>query len=89
MTSKKSMQPYKTGSRRRTTMKIKVNRVELKEALERVRPGLASKDIIDQATSFAFLKDRVVTYNDEISISHPVKGLASLVLSRQKPCTNS
>ena len=70
-------------------MKIKVNRVELKEALERVRPGLASKDIIDQATSFAFLKDRVVTYNDEISISHPVKGLASLVLSRQKPCTNS
>ncbi len=40
-----------------------------------VKPGLANKEIIEQATSFAFINDRVVTYNDEISISHPVEGL--------------
>ena len=56
-----------------TTMKI--NKTELLTALERVKPGLANRDLIEQATSFAFLGDRVVTYNDEISISHPVKDL--------------
>ena len=44
-------------------------------ALEIVKPGLATKEIIEQSTSFAFMGDRVVTYNDEISISHPVEGL--------------
>jgi DNA polymerase III sliding clamp (beta) subunit (PCNA family) len=47
----------------------------LLKALETVRPGLASKEMIEQSTSFAFMSDRVVTYNDEISISHPVEGL--------------
>jgi hypothetical protein len=42
---------------------------ELLSVLERVRPGLSNKDMIEQATSFAFMKDRVVTFNDEISIS--------------------
>lgn len=54
---------------------MKVNRAELQAALERVKPGLANRDLIEQATSFAFLGDRVTTYNDEISISHPVKEL--------------
>ena len=54
---------------------MKINKVELLKALEKVKPGLASKDLIEQATSFAFIEDRVVTYNDEISISHPVEGL--------------
>jgi DNA polymerase III sliding clamp (beta) subunit (PCNA family) len=54
---------------------MKINKSELQAALEKVKPGLASKEIIEQATSFAFMGDRVVTYNDEISISHPVKGL--------------
>lgn len=54
---------------------MKVNRVELLDALEKVKPGLASKETIEQSTSFAFIGDKVVTYNDEISISHPVKGL--------------
>lgn len=45
------------------------------EALEIVKPGLANKEIIEQTTSFAFIKGRVVTYNDSISISHPIKGL--------------
>jgi len=54
---------------------MKVNKAELQKALEKVKPGLAQKELIEQATSFTFLGDRVVTYNDEISISHPVEGL--------------
>ena len=54
---------------------MKINKNDLQVALERVRPGLATRELIDQATSFAFFGDRVVTYNDEISISHPVKKL--------------
>lgn len=52
-----------------------INKASLQEALEIVKPGLASKEMIEQATSFAFINGRVVTYNDEISISHPVEGL--------------
>lgn len=54
---------------------MKVNKNDFKKALENVKPGLASKEVIEQTTSFAFMGDRVVTYNDEISISHPVEGL--------------
>ncbi len=54
---------------------MKINKGELQKALEKVKPGLANKELIEQSTSFAFIKDRVVTYNDEISISHPVKDL--------------
>ncbi len=54
---------------------MKINREELMSALRVVRPGLASKEMIEQSTSFAFMGERVVTYNDEISISHPVKDL--------------
>lgn len=57
-------------------LKMKLNKDELKSALEVVKPGLASKEIIEQSTSFAFMDGRVVTYNDEISISHPVEGLS-------------
>jgi len=45
---------------------------ELLKALEAVKPGLASREMIEQTTSFAFLNDRVVTFNDEISISYPI-----------------
>lgn len=54
---------------------MKVDKQELQQALAAVKPGLASKEFIEQSTSFAFLGDRVVTYDDEISISHPVKNL--------------
>jgi hypothetical protein len=52
-----------------------INKKELQDALEIVKPGLANKELIEQSTSFAFIAGRVVTYNDEISISHPVPGL--------------
>jgi len=54
---------------------MKINKDQLQEALTIVQPGLASKDIIEQANSFAFLDDKVVTYNDRISLSHPIEGL--------------
>lgn len=54
---------------------MKISKSELQKALEKVRPGLAGKEIIEQSTSFAFMGNRIVTYNDEISISHPVKDL--------------
>ena len=54
---------------------MKIKKQELIKALEVVKPGLAQKEMIEQSTSFAFMEGRVVTYNDEISISHPVKDL--------------
>lgn len=54
---------------------MEIKKQDLLTALEIVKPGLASKELIEQSTSFAFIGNRVVTYNDEISISHPVEGL--------------
>mgnify|MGYP000971985451 CR=1 FL=1 len=52
-----------------------MNKATLQKALEQVKPGLASRELIEQSTSFAFMGNRVVTYNDEISISHPIDEL--------------
>jgi DNA polymerase III sliding clamp (beta) subunit (PCNA family) len=52
-----------------------VNKSKLQEALGIVRPGLAKKEEVEQSTSFAFINGRVVTYDDDISISHPVEGI--------------
>lgn len=54
---------------------MKINKLELQQALAIVKPGLASKEVLEQTTSFAFINGRVITYNDELSISHPVKGI--------------
>jgi DNA polymerase III sliding clamp (beta) subunit (PCNA family) len=54
---------------------MNINKSDLVSALEKVRPGLSAKEAILQSTSFAFLNGCVVTYNDEISLSHPVEGL--------------
>ena len=54
---------------------MKINKKELIKALTTVKPGLASKEMIEQSTSFCFLDNTVVTYNDEISISCPVPGI--------------
>lgn len=52
-----------------------MNKTGLTKALEQVKPGLASKEQIEQSTHFAFKNGKVITYNDEISISHEVEGL--------------
>ena len=49
---------------------------DILQALTIVKPGLSSKDVIEQANSFAFIDGRIITYNDELSISHPIPGLA-------------
>lgn len=54
---------------------MKISKSNLLQALSVVKPGLASKELLEQTTSFAFVEGRVVTYNDEISISHPVSGV--------------
>ena len=55
---------------------MEINKNKLQEALAIVRPGLAKKEKnIEQSTSFAFIKGRVVTFNDEISLSHPIPEL--------------
>lgn len=53
-----------------------IERAKLQEALKIVEPGLAEKEIpyLEQAKSFAFRDGRIITYNDEISVSHPVEG---------------
>jgi len=54
---------------------MKIQKAVLQHALEKVSPGLANKEIIEQSTHFAFIKDRVVTFNGEISVSCIVPGL--------------
>lgn len=53
-------------------LKVKINKNNLLEALNKVKPGLASKDMIEQSTSFVFADGMVLTYNDEIAVSCPV-----------------
>lgn len=49
---------------------------DFKEALEIVKPGLSvSQTTIEHSTSFAFTKKNVITYNDEICITHPLADL--------------
>jgi len=57
---------------------MQIQKEVLLNALEVVKPGLANKPIIEQATSFAFMGGRVITYNDEISISHPLPELEDI-----------
>ena len=57
---------------------MEINRTEFIEVLKIVRPGLADKELIEQSTSFAFNEGRITTYNDEISISHPLPSLNDL-----------
>jgi len=48
----------------------------LLNALELVKPGLAGKESIEQSTSFVFTKGFVITYNDSISVCHPLPELS-------------
>ncbi len=52
---------------------MEFNRKELISVLDKVRPGLASKEIIENTNCFAFTGKRVCTYNDDIAVSHPLE----------------
>lgn len=45
---------------------------KLIEVLKAVKPGLANKEIIEQSSGFVFKDGNVITYNDEVMISHPI-----------------
>lgn len=45
-----------------------VNRMELLQILQSVKPGLATREFIEQATHVIFLGDHVATYNDTLCI---------------------
>lgn len=49
-----------------------MNREELTKALTSTRAGLADKDIVEHSTSFVFTKGQVMTYNDAVSVRHPL-----------------
>jgi len=62
--------------RKRTTKEINIdtiNREKLIEVLTKVKPGLASREIIEQSSHFIFEEDRIWTYNDQIAISQGFK----------------
>jgi len=54
---------------------MQIDKRDLQVALEKVKPGLSNRNLIEQSTSFAFIDNRVVTFNDEVSVSHPIPGL--------------
>ena len=50
---------------------MEVNREELMDVLNLVRPGLSQKEVIEQSNHFIFNKDEILAYNDELLISYP------------------
>lgn len=46
---------------------MRVNREDLLNELESVRPGLSPKEIIEQSSCFVFSEGTVMTYNDEVA----------------------
>ncbi len=50
---------------------MEVNRLDLVDVLNLVRPGLSQKEIVEQSNHFIFNKDEVLAYNDELLISYP------------------
>lgn len=49
---------------------VKVNRGEFLQRLELVRPGVATRELIEQSSCLVFQNGRVHTYNDEVACDH-------------------
>jgi len=54
---------------------MQINKQDLLKALEVVKPGLTNKEIIEQSDSFVFIEGIITTFNDEICLTHEVKGV--------------
>lgn len=52
---------------------MEIKKKELAKILSNLKPGLAKREIIEEMTHFIFTGKRVLTFNDEILISHPFK----------------
>lgn len=60
---------------------MKIDRKELLQILEKVKPGVAKTNHIEGMSYFYFSGDNIVTYNDKISIQHPIKTEFSLFIN--------
>jgi DNA polymerase III sliding clamp (beta) subunit (PCNA family) len=54
---------------KKTSNTFKLNTQNLKDALEKVKPGLANKEFIETTTHYLFYQNKIITYNDKICIS--------------------
>jgi len=62
------------------TESMKINTKHLIDALTKVKPGLANKELIEQSTHFIFDNNKVWTYNDRITImQHFESGLVGAI----------
>ncbi|RLC88859.1 MAG: hypothetical protein DRJ03_01065 [Chloroflexi bacterium] len=52
---------------------MKLKREKLLGILEDVKPALAKKEIIEESGNFIFDHNRIITYNDQICVIHPLK----------------
>jgi DNA-binding transcriptional regulator/RsmH inhibitor MraZ len=55
------------------TKPVSVNREELLQSLESVRPGLSIREVIQQSSCFVFKDGDVMTFNDEVTCRHKCK----------------
>jgi len=55
---------------------MKIDRIELRNKLAALRPGLAKKELAQQACHFVFLEHEIVTFNDKICIMIPFESEA-------------
>lgn len=53
---------------------MEISRVSLLDALKKVSPALARRELFEQANRVAFVGGRVVAFNDAVAITHPLPG---------------
>jgi len=51
--------------------KMKIDRKELLNILEQVKPGISAKELVESMTHLFFSGENLITYNDVISIQYP------------------
>ena len=51
---------------------MQINKQKLLNVLEEVKPGLAAKEILEQSNTFGFIKGKIATYNDSVSVQSPI-----------------
>src|SRR4051812_26008035 len=56
-----------------TSPVVKIKREKFLNKLDRLRPGISVKGIIQQSNCFIFDKNRIVTYNEEVACQIPGK----------------
>ena len=53
--------------------RIQIKKAVFLDALTKVKPGLANKEIMEQSVHFILDQDRIWTYNDQLAISHEIR----------------